>query len=372
MSYNVTGNVTLKTLTTFADDTTLTFLEDVTVQTATTLLNTRVQFGDAADDIATFNPGFNATAVPLFSFAGRMLTNSNPISISSVTLLANSEFDTGTGSAAADITIGTIFGTSALTLDTGATAGGSISLTTMEHLTGGLTIRDAGDTVTLGTLGLSGSGPITITHAQAGVTFSNDVFATTLTITDTADNQTILFADNRMVRLTTLSTTAQAYNLDIRSSSFNVTNDADLLNTGTLALGNGAADLLNFNGGLRAVGQSAITLAGQLTTSNARVALAALTLNSSSSIASGTAAASTISLGAVTAGTFNLSIAAGTNPAAAFTASSITGSGKLTVASAGSATLSGAVSMATVELGTITGAVSFSNNLSASTFTTTS
>jgi hypothetical protein len=175
-----------------------------------------------------------------------------------------------------------------------------------------------------------------------------------------------------MVRLTTLSTTAQAYNLDIRSSSFNVTTDADLLNTGTLALGNGAADLLNFNGGLRAVGQSAITLAGQLTTSNARVALAALTLNSSSSIASGTAAASTISLAAVTAGTFNLSVAAGTNTAAAFTASSITGTGKLSVASAGSATFSGAVSMATVELGTITGAVSFSNNLSASTFTTTS
>jgi hypothetical protein len=184
MSYNVTGNVTLQTLTTFADDTTLTFLEDVTVQTATTLLNTRVQFGDAADDVATFNPGFNATAVPLFSFAGRMLTNSNPISISTVTLLANSEFDTGTGGAAADISIGTVFGTSALTLDTGATAGGSISLASMPKLTGGLTIRDAGDTVTLGTLGLSGSGPITITHAQAGVTFSNDVFATTLTITE--------------------------------------------------------------------------------------------------------------------------------------------------------------------------------------------
>ncbi|MFM7835944.1 MAG: hypothetical protein ACKPJD_29470, partial [Planctomycetaceae bacterium] len=89
-----------------------------------------------------------------------------------------------------------------------------------------------------------------------------------------------------------------------RSSSVNVTTDADLLNTGTLALGNGAADLLNFNGGLQAVGQPASTLAGQLTTSNARVALAALTLNSSSSIASGTAAASTISLGAVTAVSF--------------------------------------------------------------------
>ena len=53
MSYHVTGNVTLGTLTTFADDTTITFLEDVTVETATTLLNTRVQFGDAADDVAT-------------------------------------------------------------------------------------------------------------------------------------------------------------------------------------------------------------------------------------------------------------------------------------------------------------------------------
>ena len=261
MSYHVTGNVTLGTLTTFADDTTITFLEDVTVETATTLLNTRVQFGDAADDVATFNPGFNAAAVPLVSFAGRMLTNNNPITISAVTLLADSEFDTGAGGAAADISIGSVLGTSALTLDTGATAGGSISLNTMSRLTGGLTIRDAGDTVTLGALGLSGSGPIAITQAQAGVLFNNDLFATTLTITDTADNQTIRFADGRMVRLTTLATNAQAYNLDIRSSSFNVTNDTVLPNTGSLALGNNAAEPRTFNGRPRAGARAPLTVA---------------------------------------------------------------------------------------------------------------
>ncbi|MFN9287720.1 MAG: hypothetical protein ACK6EB_06575, partial [Planctomyces sp.] len=35
MNYRITGNVTLGTLTTFADDTSITFLEDVTLETPT-------------------------------------------------------------------------------------------------------------------------------------------------------------------------------------------------------------------------------------------------------------------------------------------------------------------------------------------------
>ena len=51
MNYRVTGNVNIGTLNTFADDTSIAFLEDTTIGSATTLLNLRTQFGDAADEI---------------------------------------------------------------------------------------------------------------------------------------------------------------------------------------------------------------------------------------------------------------------------------------------------------------------------------
>ncbi|MFN9723400.1 MAG: beta strand repeat-containing protein, partial [Planctomyces sp.] len=74
MNYRITGNVTLGTLTTFADDTSITFLEDVTLETPTTLLNQRIQLGDAADDITSVAGIFDASAVSLLSLGGTVVT----------------------------------------------------------------------------------------------------------------------------------------------------------------------------------------------------------------------------------------------------------------------------------------------------------
>ena len=188
------------------------------------------------------------------------------------------------------------------------------------NLSGGLTIRNAGGLVTFGTMGWSGTpGNITITQAEAGVLFAGDVFASTLTITDTADNRNVLFADGRNVRLSGFAAAAQGYNIDIRSSLFTVTNDVNLLNTGSLALGNAATDALSFAGGFGAVSQNAITLAGLLTTTNTQIDIKAFTLTANSTIDSGNAAASVINLGAINAAAFDLILDSGTNAAAALT-----------------------------------------------------
>ncbi|MFN9037694.1 MAG: hypothetical protein ACK5YO_15440, partial [Planctomyces sp.] len=120
--------------------------------------------------------------------------------------------------------------------------------------------------VTLGALGGSASGPVTIANSQNGVRFNSALTASDLTVTSTAAGRSILFEDGYLVRIGTFTTAAGGCNVDIRSSEFVVVNDTNFLNTGSLTLGNHATDSLTFAGGLGAVSQSAITLAGTLLT----------------------------------------------------------------------------------------------------------
>ena len=109
---------------------------------------------------------------------------------------------------------------------------------------GGLTIRDAGGLVTLGDIGSSGAGVVTITDSTSGVTFSANVDATTLTITDTEDAASVTFADGQDVDITAgfvvSNAGSDAYNVVINSSTFDAAGDTNFLNEGTLTLGNGS------------------------------------------------------------------------------------------------------------------------------------
>ncbi|MFN9286784.1 MAG: hypothetical protein ACK6EB_01860, partial [Planctomyces sp.] len=131
MNYRITGNVTLGTLTTFADDTSITFLEDVTLQTPTTLLNLRTQLGDAADDITTVNGNFSTSGVALLSLGGTVVTTGGAITISTVTLLAPAVLDTTSGGTSAAISVTRIVGNSSLAVDAGTTAGATIAIAEM-------------------------------------------------------------------------------------------------------------------------------------------------------------------------------------------------------------------------------------------------
>ncbi|MFN9040223.1 MAG: hypothetical protein ACK5YO_28285, partial [Planctomyces sp.] len=221
--------------------------------------------------------------------------------------------------------------------------------------------------VTLGALGGSASGPVTIANSQNGVRFNNALTASDLTVTSTADGRSILFEDGFLVRIGTFTTAAGDYNVDIRSSEFVVVNDTNFLNTGSLTLGNHATDSLTFAGGLGAVSQSAITLAGTLLTTNTQIDLGNFTLAASSTIDSGSAATSVINLAAVDMAGFDLTLDSGTNAAAALNVTSLTATGtaRLTVREAGSVTVSGTVSVPAVELRGITGAASFDGNFTA-------
>ncbi|MFN7681887.1 MAG: beta strand repeat-containing protein, partial [Planctomyces sp.] len=206
MNYRITGNVTLGTLTTFADDTSITFLEDVTLETPTTLLNLRTQLGDAADDITTVNGNFSTSAVALLSLGGTVATTGGAITISTVTLLAPAVLDTTSGGTSAAISVTRIVGNSSLAVDAGTTAGATIAIAEMAHLTGGLTVRNAGGLVTLGALGGSASGPVTITNSQNGVRFNNPLTASALTVNGTAAGSSILFEDGYLVRIDAFTT----------------------------------------------------------------------------------------------------------------------------------------------------------------------
>ncbi|MFN9160763.1 MAG: hypothetical protein ACK6D5_23665, partial [Planctomyces sp.] len=196
--------------------------------------------------------------------------------------------------------------------------------------------------------------------------------ASDLTVTSTAAGRSILFDDGFLVRIGTFTTAAGGYNVDIRSSEFVVVNDTNFLNTGSLTLGNHATDSLTFAGGLGAVSQSPITLAGTLLTTNSQIDLAALTLTAAATIDSGNAAASVINLAAVNMAGFDLTLDSGTNAAAALNVTSLTATGtaRLTVREAGSFTVSGTVSVPAVELRGITGAASFGGNFTATSLTT--
>ncbi|MFN9159988.1 MAG: beta strand repeat-containing protein, partial [Planctomyces sp.] len=292
-----------------------------------------------------------------------------------VTLLAPAVLDTTSGGTSAAISVTRIVGNSSLAVDAGTTAGATIAIAEMAHLTGGLTVRNAGGLVTLGTLGGSASGPVTITNSQNGVRFNNSLTASALTVNSTAAGRSILFEDGFLVRIgtfTTLTTVTGDYNVDIRSSEFVVVSYTNLLNTGSLTLGNHATDSLTFAGGLGAVSQSPITLAGTLLTTNTQIDLAALTLTAAATIDSGNAAASVINLAAVNMAGFDLTLDSGTNAPAALNVTSLTATGtaRLTVREAGSFTVSGTVSVPAVELRGITGAASFGGNFTATSLTT--
>ncbi|MFN9288359.1 MAG: hypothetical protein ACK6EB_09810, partial [Planctomyces sp.] len=122
---------TLGTLTTFADDTSITFLEDVTLETPTTLLNQRIQLGDAADDITSVAGLVDASAVSLLSLGGTVVTPGGAITLSTVTLLAPAVLDTTSGGTSAAISVTRIVGNSSLAVDAGTTAGATIAIAEM-------------------------------------------------------------------------------------------------------------------------------------------------------------------------------------------------------------------------------------------------
>ncbi|MFN9291972.1 MAG: hypothetical protein ACK6EB_28175, partial [Planctomyces sp.] len=156
----------------------------------------------------------------IVSNTASLISTGGAITISTVTLLAPVVLDTTSGGTSAAISLTRIVGNSSLAVDAGTTAGATIAIAEMAHLTGGLTVRNAGGLVTLGARGGSARGPVTSPTSQNGVRCNNQLTASALTVNGTAAGRSILFEDGFLVRIGTFTAVAGGYNVDIRSSEF--------------------------------------------------------------------------------------------------------------------------------------------------------
>jgi hypothetical protein len=223
-------------------------------------------------------------------------------------------------------------GTGAITLNTTANDGGAASV---ENIT---------------VASVSAAGALTIVNSAA-TTFTGAVTAGTVTITDTTG--TVAFQG--VTAITTLVTANQGYNVAFTGATTTVTNDTNFLNTGTVTLGNDAADVTTFTGGVATTGNasnpSATNLAGSIVTANAAIDFGAVTLTAATVIdTNATTAAGDITLGAVSGGGFDLTLETGAGIAGAdVSGTSVSGVNSLALQNiGGTATFTGAITASTL------------------------
>ncbi|MBF0622288.1 MAG: filamentous hemagglutinin N-terminal domain-containing protein, partial [Magnetococcales bacterium] len=254
------GTPTLGDLT-LTDDTTL------IVTTGDVTLSNAIQGSGSARSF-TVNANNGALTVTT-AIAGTDLINNLDLTASNGIALNNGSI----------VTTGTQDYNSAITLgaDTTLTAGGNIAMDSTVTGSGGsrsLTL----DASTAGTITVGGAvsdiSTLTITQSN-GATFADSVAATTVTLTDTEDGQTIAFQGD--TTLTTLNTAAAGYNLSFTGSTNTITDAVTLLNTGSLTLGDASTDSMTFSGLLDASATSGVNTAGTIQTGGATT-LSAVTL----------------------------------------------------------------------------------------------
>ncbi|MBK7015264.1 MAG: filamentous hemagglutinin N-terminal domain-containing protein [Sulfuritalea sp.] len=148
--------------------------------------------------------------------------------------------------------------------------------------------NDATGAISLASLTTTGSISLASAANSGGSASTQAVSASGTISAGTLDLQSATsFTFNGNVSATTLTTAAQGYNLVLNGGA-TITNAVSFAHTGTLTLGNDAADVLLFDGGLTATDPSGVTLNGTVRTSGDAVSLGdgntALTLAGTTSI----------------------------------------------------------------------------------------
>ena len=272
------GNVTANAISTGASGFNVALNGAVnTVNSAATFSNTgTLTLGNGAADSTAFTNGLTAVAPSSIGLAGTLTTSGAAVSLGDVTLSGASEIDTGNASTGS-IAIASVDGDgNTLTLDAGATAGATITLTGEIDDVSALTVRDAGGLVTFADVGQTTAGSVTITDSQAGVDFGGALAATTVTLTET--NGAIRFLNDAAI--TTLAT-AGNYDLSFLGDQATVSNALIFGNSGDLTFGDEATDVVRFDGGATA---GAIDLFGELQTGGSTLDLGAINVAGASRI----------------------------------------------------------------------------------------
>jgi len=252
----------------------------------TTISTTAVSFdntgtltlGDNGDTL-TFTAGLTATAPSQVNVYGTVRTGGSaamtigdagtPVSVTgtstiggnSTGLVTLASGGTTTIAAASTLTLGD--GTSVQSITAGAINGSAAT----SNLTINVPDNAALPLVTIASVGGT-MGTVTVTQSS-GVTFSGAVSATTVTLTDTRNSQTIAFGGD--LTATTLNTAAQGYNVSMTGASNLVSGAAPTTfsNTGTLTLGDAATDSFTFTNGIIATAGTKIVQGYVYTTNSA-------------------------------------------------------------------------------------------------------
>ncbi len=325
-------SVAVSTLSPLAGSYALRLEADTTVDSASvTFANTgALTLGDSAADSFSFAAGLTAKASSSLTLAGSFSAG-DTVELGAATLASAVSIVSGSG-----LTVGAVASAAnALSLE----AAGVLALASMADTRGGLRIVDA-STATVGALGTSFAGPLTLVDSQGAVSFTSVVKATTLTLTS---NQAggVTFAGS--VTADTLSAASGAGDI-FWQSDITVSGQATLLTTGTVTLGNQDTDAFAFQGGLGRSG-GATELRGSVSTSNfASITIGDIVFNGTSSI---TTTGGLIALqGAVTLSTgsiLGLVSGSGTIALSGDVDGASIGAGALSIGTGGTVTVSGAV-----------------------------
>ena len=301
---------------------------------------------------------------------GLVRTSDGKVELRSVTLAGDSVIDTTNNGTAAGgaITTGIMTGQES---NTGQVS--SLALNAGNGSAGDVTLGDVSDV-----------GTLTITQANK-VTFSGAVQATTITLTDTNDK--ITFAGD--IKVGTLNTAAQPYNVIFKGEDNRFTNSVTFENTGDVTLGDGGDEFL-FVGGVTSKAKTT-TLSGNVRasggeielglvrTSDGKVELRSVTLAGDSVIDTtnnGTAAGGAITTGIMTGQESNtgqvssLALNAGNGSAGDVTLGDVSDVGTLTITQANKVTFSGAVQATTITLTDANDKITFAGDIKVGTLNT--
>ncbi|MCC5887696.1 MAG: hypothetical protein JJT88_14775 [Gammaproteobacteria bacterium] len=250
----------------------------------------------------------------------------------------------------------------ALTLNdavTLASGGGAITTGAITSNAHTLTLS-AGATGQITVALLGGGGDLTIENS-GGATFTGSVDAETVTLTNTSG--VIAFQGDTAIG-TALVTAAEGYGLAFTGTTNTVAGATEILNTGSLTLGDAAGDSITFAGGLTATAPSSRSIAGTVATNEAGLLLGATTLTANSTLTTG-AGGGNITTGALSRTNQSLTLNAGTGTV---NVASINGTGALTLNSSSGATF-GAVGAGAIALNDNTNTVAFNNAVTATSIT---
>jgi hypothetical protein len=333
---------------------------------ATTLSNTGVDtIGTASSNSNTFTGGITASAASALNTAGNIsaagtgvINFNTPVNVTDTAVVG--------GVSTGRITFGatTIADTKTLTVGTGAAT--PITLSTVDgasNNSSNLTINTTGIVSANGAIGATHSlNTVTLTNSNS-TTFSGAVNSGVITLTNTANNITF----NGLVTANTLNTAAQGYDVFLNAGS-NIVNAVTFANSGGVSL----IGTNSFNGGVTST-ISTTTVNGNVNTDAGTLNLGAVTLSGNSTFdttkASAFTAGNALTLGTISANTFNTILNGGSN--GAVNIAGLNNGGDLTLVNSHGATFANAVNAGNVNLTDTSGIIAFNGALTATTLNTT-